>query len=879
MLRSLVTALVIGLGIGWSIGLAQAQTPNGYINPPVYGTGLIPESKSGTVTTTIVPSQNHPVNLVVYNIAAITTWTILLPNPPFDGQFITISCTTSVATLIILSTDGSALASGIPNSCAATANVTLQWSSTYNTWYVAGGGSGGGATSTTSIGSALYFARNYGNCTWSSSGDVGPCINLAIAAAAAQGAGTVMVPGGTYGIGTAITQHTSGVHLLGAGVGSPRDNFNASTFQAPTHLIWNGAAHATVFNLEPTPNTGSAESLYDVDVWGITFDCNLTADIGFRAAAVVSSHFNIGGGECQSINILFTTDNITDAPGDQDNDIWAYSRSTSGTQAPTGIMFDSYANLATWNFSFNRVHKAFAWFGNGDGIVIGDSDNNLFDDIGTFRNPTGTGTPVVLANHAYTSPNGITANGHPYSNNYRHLTGASMIAGYQSGSTFISTSGTNSCNGSGDAACGPTSVTLTTNTQTNQLNNTLNFSSTTGITANNAVTCGGSSLGGVLPNELISAVTGTTAVMLDGAALIVHSGTSCVFTYGVTSLAVPGVYTITAASGTTYNITAPAGGHSQSSISPSAGTLTFFDVVAPWTGTATAGDTWTLTVPSSLPINNIFTGIDFANNAPNPRFEYGTTGFYSKTNTAYTTPVGPTGYGTQGIIIGVGQANGSGAVALGGGASLANGQNSFATGPGNNITSNGNGSAALNHNNVVSSQYALAAGDTNTISGNDGFIFGFSGNDHGAILAETHGCVKFTTNGDCQWQQFFLRGTGNTGGAIRLTSDGNAPSFFNCANLPINSTYSLNVTVVATDHTTVGNNETWQNWGMLLTTGASVGTTALVKASTPTPLSNGSTSSISVTADTSEGCLNISVTPPNSDVWNVNSTIQATQVQ
>src|SRR5579859_5566404 len=73
---------------------------------------------------------------------------------------------------------------------------------------------------------AEYYARNpqYGNCTWSTAGgaDVGPCINAAITAAAADGGGTVIVPAGIYNVATAITNSTPKVHLYGQGLGIPR---------------------------------------------------------------------------------------------------------------------------------------------------------------------------------------------------------------------------------------------------------------------------------------------------------------------------------------------------------------------------------------------------------------------------------------------------------------------------------------------------------------------------------------------------------------------------------------------------------------------------------------------------------------------------------
>lgn len=153
MKRLALALLTLLLPLGLLGSPTHAQQPNGYLNPPVFGTGLIPETKSGTVTTTVLNSRNPPTNLYIYNINTISNWTILLPNPAFDGQLITVSCQSAVGILSVQSTDGSTVSSGVPTTCSFNSNFTIQWSATYNTWYMAVGpvvnGGGGGGSSLT----------------------------------------------------------------------------------------------------------------------------------------------------------------------------------------------------------------------------------------------------------------------------------------------------------------------------------------------------------------------------------------------------------------------------------------------------------------------------------------------------------------------------------------------------------------------------------------------------------------------------------------------------------------------------------------------------------------------------------------------------------
>lgn len=115
---------------------ATSQQPNGYINPPIYASGLIPVQPGTTVTTNIASSHNHPTDLTVFPLGSITTWTVNLPNPAYDGQIIRIACDSLVSTLSIATTDGSTPPSGVPATCAAGSSFAVQFSNTYTTWYL-----------------------------------------------------------------------------------------------------------------------------------------------------------------------------------------------------------------------------------------------------------------------------------------------------------------------------------------------------------------------------------------------------------------------------------------------------------------------------------------------------------------------------------------------------------------------------------------------------------------------------------------------------------------------------------------------------------------------------------------------------------------------
>src|SRR5579859_1671137 len=320
--------------------------------------------------------------------------------------------------------------------------------------------SGGSGNTFDSVGNVILPAINYGACTWTSTGDVGPCVNTAIAAAASAGGGTVLLPCGTLGVLTEIQQNTSGVHIVGCGVGTTRDNKSGTGIVAYTILKWLGAAGNPVMYVGPVkPFVTNTVSLYSSDVWGVTADCEDTASIGISFISVNNSFINVGAENCQTTNLSFLAGNTADTPGLQNNDIWAISVSTLNTHSPTGILFDAESG-SPWDVSLNRIHHAEAWYNNGDGVVVGNSDHNTFYQIQSFRNPGGTGRAAVCSNSLYTPPNGVQVTGACRGNYFLKLEGTANFQGYQSGST-ITAAGGNSCNGGGSSACGANTISTT----------------------------------------------------------------------------------------------------------------------------------------------------------------------------------------------------------------------------------------------------------------------------------------------------------------------------------------------------------------------------------------------------------------------------------
>jgi Pectate lyase superfamily protein len=206
----------------------------------------------------------------------------------------------------------------------------------------------------------------------------------------------------------------------------------------------------------------------------------------------------------------------------------------------------------------------------------------------------------------------------------------------------------------------------------------------------------------------------------------------------------------------------------------------------------------------------------------------------------------------------------------------------------NSVTGAGAFSAGGQANNA-GGFLALAAGFDSQARGTESVVFGSRGDDH-ARPGLFYSGQYFSQTGDSQMGVEVLEGSTSSTAAARLTYGQNVAGSDTCVNIPPNFTYGVSVDMVATDNTTVGHNYS-ASWGggsvapHLLTQGASASTTlfdGVTSAVAPDATrSNGAITgaSSSIAADTTNGCLNLSFTPPsgNTDTWHIVATVRTTE--
>ena len=230
-------------------------------------------------------------------------------------------------------------------------------------------------------------------------------------------------------------------------------------------------------------------------------------------------------------------------------------------------------------------------------------------------------------------------------------------------------------------------------------------------------------------------------------------------------------------------------------------------------------------------------------------------------------------------------ASGANSTIGGGENNTADGGDATVAGGNTNRASNLDAFVGGGNNNLASgTRSVVGGGNTNTADGAFSVIPG-GGNAtaRGHNGAECMASSDFAAQGDAQRCTYILHGTTSNTSAVTLTADGAASGSSNCINIPTLTQYALVVDVTALDHTAVANNESWLGWNMKLHRPTNAASTTLVTASTPTALTSGTVtgSSVSATADTTNGCLNLSFTPPtgNADTWRAVATVRTVQVQ
>ncbi len=542
-------------------------------------------------------------------------------------------------------------------------------------------------TSIIAPGNNVFPALAYGSCTWtpaaSPTTDVGPCINSAIAAAAAAGGGTVTIPatGASVGFGvtTPIVQANNGVRIVGAGL-----QYGGST--GTTNLIATSSfsSTGTMFTLA----AGSPGELSGVDVIGINFNCNNYAKHGFHATSVSSSTFEVGVAYCGGSGPGSPTAGSGAANGGAENGIFDAGTAGNGNQNNNfARLYTASNNYATgWrldtggspgsknitNTSQNTVGEVFMAIKNGDGLVVGDVDNTYF--YGPIRcqggckgNTAGTlgpGRPLVVSGGGasaltYKSPNGVQVNGsqqHPQVKIF-HTSVPVAVVGYDS--TYTTSAGANT----GTEAI--TTVTLTPTTPYPSAGTDVITFTTNPINAGVVVgmvlqSCGNGEMDSAVPNnDPVIGVTSTTVQLLqpviDLKTYGIENGSlspnSCTFGMGIQPSAsvgntTPGVYSMcynssnatvcggyTCASNSVGNPwcignSATVGQSGVAAVTHSSGpnTLTFADMVIPiTTATPSNGDTFTINVPPPAANISVF-GTDEGNAIALAQFEPGAQG-------------------------------------------------------------------------------------------------------------------------------------------------------------------------------------------------------------------------------------------------------------
>jgi hypothetical protein len=188
-------------------------------------------------------------------------------------------------------------------------------------------------------------------------------------------------------------------------------------------------------------------------------------------------------------------------------------------------------------------------------------------------------------------------------------------------------------------------------------------------------------------------------------------------------------------------------------------------------------------------------------------------------------------------------------------------------------------------NSAAAGNATIVGGTTNAVTGLGSFIAGSQqAVDRGRTWSRAYSSGAPNGVGSAQAGRQALMATRDTQGvgAMRLTSAGALPaSAFNSMNIVSNSAFNIMIQLVAIDRTTPANTYAWTLPIGLLTQGANAATTALALG-TPVVLSTGtgSTASVSATADTTNGGLNLSFTPPvDADVWDVFADVNSAEIR
>lgn len=236
---------------------------------------------------------------------------------------------------------------------------------------------------------------------------------------------------------------------------------------------------------------------------------------------------------------------------------------------------------------------------------------------------------------------------------------------------------------------------------------------------------------------------------------------------------------------------------------------------------------------------------------------------------------------TSRVTNGARVASGQYAVVAGGTDNAATGTSSVVSGGQGNIASGQNAQAGGTFTNAAGiNSYAFGAGAI--ANGIGSYVQGGNATDRGRYSNWVYGGGSIATTGDNQMTATMLTVTTSAALAVRLTADRGAAGSTNCINIPNGAAFNVRISLHARNFTTNGTDYDWMLPTGMLTRDANAASTAWA-AGTPVILSRGTVTGAGVTAaaDTTNGCLNLSFTPPtgNTDAWHITARVETVEVQ
>lgn len=203
-------------------------------------------------------------------------------------------------------------------------------------------------------------------------------------------------------------------------------------------------------------------------------------------------------------------------------------------------------------------------------------------------------------------------------------------------------------------------------------------------------------------------------------------------------------------------------------------------------------------------------------------------------------------------------ASGLNAVISGGAANQASGQESVVAGGNNNANSGYRGSLGGGYGNIVAGDYSTIPGGIN------GWTYGNTG-----MMALSSGV--FVNPGEAQLMWGVARAATSSTSAARLTADGSGvANGQNIWSLPDNYAMAFDLTCTYRD-TTNAKAQSWKWLGVLISRGSGAATTAVAAPAATNGQNIGSPGATppTLSADTTNGGLNITFTAPNSDASHI----------